>query len=82
MSVRKSKISASLSRRQLLTGVGALSGLQLASNFPAPSFAAGNPIKIGLQAHRTGIGAAYGYWYERTSVAVKASFSSSAGLMA
>jgi len=69
MSVRKSKISASLSRRQLLTGAGALSGLQLASNFPTPSFAADNPIKIGLQAHRTGIGAAYGYWYERTSVA-------------
>jgi branched-chain amino acid transport system substrate-binding protein len=69
MSVRKSKISASLSRRQLLTGAGALSGLQLASTFPVPSFAAGNSIKIGLQAHRTGIGAAYGYWYERTSVA-------------
>jgi branched-chain amino acid transport system substrate-binding protein len=26
-------------------------------------------LKIGLEAHRTGIGAAYGLWYERTSVA-------------
>jgi branched-chain amino acid transport system substrate-binding protein len=31
------------------------------------------PIKIGFQAHRTGIGAAYGRWYERTTnAAVKA----------
>ncbi len=28
---------------------------------------ADNPIRIGLQVHRTGIGAAYGKWYERTS---------------
>ena len=27
------------------------------------------PIKIGFQVHRTGIGAAYGRWYNRTSVA-------------
>ena len=27
------------------------------------------PIKLGLQVHRTGIGAAYGRWYERTSTA-------------
>jgi branched-chain amino acid transport system substrate-binding protein len=46
-----------------------VSGLALAGHFPKSSFAADNPIKIGLQAHRTGIGAAYGYWYERTSVA-------------
>ena len=25
------------------------------------------PIKIGFQAHRTGIGAAYGRWYEKTT---------------
>ena len=31
------------------------------------------PIKIGFQAHRTGIGAAYGRWYEKTTdAAVKA----------
>ena len=28
---------------------------------------ADNPIRIGLQVHRTGIGAAYGKWYERTT---------------
>ncbi len=30
---------------------------------------AASPIKIGFQLHRTGIGAAYGRWYERTSTA-------------
>jgi len=29
----------------------------------------GRPIKIGFEAHRTGIGAVYGYWYERTTKA-------------
>ena len=28
------------------------------------------PIKIGFQVHRTGIGAAYGRWYDRTTEAV------------
>ena len=27
------------------------------------------PIKIGFQVHRTGIGAAYGRWYDRTTQA-------------
>jgi branched-chain amino acid transport system substrate-binding protein len=69
MRALKSGHPALLSRRQLLAGAGAVSGLALASPFPKPAFAADDPLKIGLQAHRTGIGAAYGYWYERTSVA-------------
>ena len=66
MSALKSGNSVSLSRRQLLAGAGALSGLTLAGHFPRSAFAA-DSIKIGLQAHRTGIGAAYGRWYERTT---------------
>ena len=27
------------------------------------------PIKVGFQVHRTGIGAAYGRWYNRTTTA-------------
>ncbi|WP_119388085.1 ABC transporter substrate-binding protein [Taklimakanibacter lacteus] len=69
MSARKTGNPVSLSRRQILAGAGALSGLALAGQFPRSAYAAGDPLKIGLQAHRTGIGAAYGYWYERTSVA-------------
>jgi branched-chain amino acid transport system substrate-binding protein len=69
MSALRSGNSVRLSRRQLLSGAGALTGLSFASPFAKSAFAADNPIKIGLQAHRTGIGAAYGYWYERTSIA-------------
>ena len=34
-----------------------------------PVYAASEPIRIGMQLHRTGIGAAYGRWYERTATA-------------
>ena len=30
---------------------------------------ASQPIRIGFQAHKTGIGAAYGRWYDRTTTA-------------
>jgi branched-chain amino acid transport system substrate-binding protein len=69
MSIQKPGNSAGLSRRRLLAGAGALSGLALAPSLRRPAFAAGDTLRIGLEAHRTGIGAAYGYWYERTSVA-------------
>ncbi|MCZ6522607.1 MAG: ABC transporter substrate-binding protein [Alphaproteobacteria bacterium] len=44
---------------------GALTGQALAQT----AGSGGKPIKIGFQVHRTGIGAAYGRWYERTTVA-------------
>src|SRR5687768_15083270 len=59
---------ACLSRRQLITAAGALAGAGIMSGLPRAA-AQDNPIKIGLQAHRTGIGAVYGHWYERTSMA-------------
>ncbi|WP_456389889.1 ABC transporter substrate-binding protein [Profundibacter sp.] len=56
-------------RRKILTGmaaVGAAATLPDVSRFAhAGSHSA--PIKIGFQVHRTGIGAAYGRWYERTT---------------
>ncbi len=69
MRVRSQITSRGLSRRQLLAAAGAVSGLQLAKPFIITARAAENTLKIGLQAHRTGIGAAYGLWYERTSTA-------------
>ncbi|MDR7417288.1 MAG: ABC transporter substrate-binding protein [Armatimonadota bacterium] len=60
---------------------GALVGAGIASQFvgqapaasspPVAAAAAtsGKPIKIGFEVHRTGIGAAYGKWYERTTAA-------------
>src|SRR5688572_26646895 len=63
-----------ISRRGALKGLGAGAAIGLAPGYvryvQAQSSA---PIKIGFQAHRTGIGAAYGRWYEKTTnAAVKA----------
>lgn len=55
------------SRRSLLKGMAATaSALALPGFVQAQSSA---PIKLGFQLHRTGIGAAYGRWYERTTQA-------------
>ncbi len=66
-----------LTRRRMLAGLGAVGGLAVGQSL-APRFvgtaqaATSAPIKIGFQAHRTGIGAAYGRWYERaTNAAIK-----------
>ena len=54
------------SRRAVLKGAAA--GL-FTAGFIAPVWAQAAPIKLGFQLHRTGIGAAYGRWYERTAQA-------------
>ena len=38
------------------------------------------PIKIGFQVHRTGIGAAYGRWYDRTTKAAVAKINAEGGI--
>jgi branched-chain amino acid transport system substrate-binding protein len=63
-----------LTRRCLLAGLGAAAGLTAGRQL-VPRWAQAETstlIKIGFQAHRTGIGAAYGRWYERvTNAAVQ-----------
>ncbi len=54
------------SRRALLMAGAA--GL-MAAALPGHLAAQAAPIKIGFQLHRTGIGASYGRWYERTAQA-------------
>jgi branched-chain amino acid transport system substrate-binding protein len=59
-------------RRKLLKGLtAAAGGAALSGLLPTPvryfEARAQSPIKIGFQLHRTGIGAAYGRWYERTT---------------
>jgi branched-chain amino acid transport system substrate-binding protein len=55
------------SRRTVLAGMAAsASALAMPGFVQAQSSA---PIKLGFQLHRTGIGAAYGRWYERTTQA-------------
>ena len=68
---RKPFLTAStLSRRDALKGLGAVAAIGSAPGFVRYSQAQSSaPIKIGFQAHRTGIGAAYGRWYERTTAA-------------
>jgi branched-chain amino acid transport system substrate-binding protein len=62
----KDSIRFAPSRRTLLKGMGA--GLAV-SAMPGYVGAQAAPIKIGFQLHRTGIGASYGRWYERTAQA-------------
>ena len=61
-------------RRAAVKQLGILAGAGVATQFvPAISrfahSATGEPIKIGMQLHRTGIGASYGRWYERVTLA-------------
>jgi branched-chain amino acid transport system substrate-binding protein len=71
-----------VSRRTALQGLGA-AGMAAAA---APGFvryaeaATSAPIKIGFQVHRTGIGAAYGRWYERTTNAAVKLINASGGI--
>ncbi|MEM7443485.1 MAG: ABC transporter substrate-binding protein [Pseudomonadota bacterium] len=63
-----------LTRRSALTTMVSAAGLAGAStvmpNIARMAHAQGSaPIKLGFQVHRTGIGSAYGRWYERVAVA-------------
>ncbi|TKT83011.1 ABC transporter substrate-binding protein [Aquamicrobium sp. LC103] len=59
-----------ISRRSALKGLAATAAIGTAPGFVRYSQAQSSaPIKIGFQAHRTGIGASYGRWYERTTAA-------------
>ena len=61
-------LDKTLTRRTALKGMGAAGGLALAPGYVRYAQAQSSaPIKIGFQAHRTGIGAAYGRWYEKTT---------------
>ena len=59
-----------ITRRRALKGLGAAAAIGAAPGYVRYAQAQSSaPIKIGFQAHRTGIGAAYGRWYERTTTA-------------
>src|SRR3954451_19756059 len=64
----KGILTGTATRRTALKGIGAATGLALGSGFVRFAQAqSSEPIRIGFQAHRTGIGAAYGRWYEITT---------------
>ena len=65
-----SLVTTGISRRGALKGLGATAALGAAPGFVRYAQSqSSEPIRIGFQAHRTGIGAAYGRWYERTTAA-------------
>lgn len=53
--------------KTLTLGAGAAASLPLWARFASAQTA--EPIRVGFQVHRTGIGAAYGRWYDRTTMA-------------
>ena len=63
-----------ITRRSALKGLAAATGAVAASAW-GPGYVryaqaqSSEPIRIGFQVHRTGIGASYGRWYERTTTA-------------
>lgn len=67
-------ISNRMNRRTALktlgAGVGAMAGVGALPGMMGCAHASDEPIRIGFQVHRTGIGAAYGRWYDRTTEAV------------
>ncbi|MGR3804637.1 ABC transporter substrate-binding protein [Marinibacterium profundimaris] len=67
-----------LTRRGALKGLGAAATLPLWTRYAGAQSA--EPIKIGFQVHRTGIGAAYGRWYDRTTQAAVAMINEAGGI--
>lgn len=61
-----------------LAGVGAAASLPLWARYADAQSAA--PIKVGFQVHRTGIGAAYGRWYDRTTQAAAKAINAAGGI--
>jgi branched-chain amino acid transport system substrate-binding protein len=84
--------AAGISRRRALKTAGALAGAALVGGLPggvlAPARAAAQaasgagkpPLRLGFQVHRTGIGAVYGRWYERTTNAAVALVNETGGI--
>lgn len=70
MTDKKKEGSKLISRRSTLQGIGAgalLATTGLPRMMGYAQAQTSEPIKIGFQVHRTGIGAAYGRWYDRTT---------------
>lgn len=73
-----------ISRRGALKGLGAAVGAGLVGAVPSLRAAVAQtgqpPLRLGFQVHRTGIGAVYGRWYERTTNAAVALINEQGGI--
>ncbi len=73
------KAKHTLTRRGVLGGMAATAAA--AASLPGHLYGATDaPIKVGFQVHRTGIGAAYGRWYERTTNAAARVINAAGGI--
>jgi branched-chain amino acid transport system substrate-binding protein len=73
--------NGALGRRGVLKGLAAGGALTAAAGLPRFLQAqSSEPIRLGFQLHRTGIGAAYGRWYERTASAALAVLNEAGGI--
>jgi branched-chain amino acid transport system substrate-binding protein len=73
------RLSRGLSRRSFIASAsvaGALAG----TRFMAAAGAEAAPIRLGLEAHLTGIGAAYGHWYDKVSKAAVKTINDAGGI--
>ena len=79
---RPSTLAATrLTRRDALAGLAGTAALTAAPGFVRYAQAqSSEPIRIGFQAHRTGICAAYGRWYERTTAAAAKAINDAGGI--
>lgn len=68
-------------RRALLTGAGALTLGAMGVLRAGPLGAQAAPLRLGFQLHRTGMGASYGRWYQRTAAAALTRINAEGGIM-
>ena len=66
--------------KTLGTGVGALAAVSAVPGFRFSQAHGSEPIRVGFQVHRTGIGAAYGRWYDRTTQAAAKRINDAGGI--
>ena len=71
---------ALITRRRLLATAGAAAGAGAIGSMIPPALADEAPIRIGLQAHLTGIGASYGHWYQKVSEAAVKTINAAGGI--
>lgn len=69
-----------LPRRDVLKTMGAAAVTLMSPAVIRPGFAQEKTIKLGAPIHRTGIGASYGRWYERTAAAAVELVNASGGI--
>lgn len=68
--MKRDDLMVTPTRRDVLKGLGAAGAIALGGLSARRAQAqSAEPIRIGFQLHRTGIGASYGRWYERTATA-------------